>query len=191
MDVISILAGLLIGSIIAYIIFYLLNKTKSVSISQYNELTNKHNEAVSNIKAFEEKVNNFQIANTDLTYKLSKKEVEYSLMLIKQSSTETKLKFSETKIEELAESLKLETETNRNQQTEINQGMQKISELNANNNYGLDSLNKQNIINDRQTKQIEQLDIRGVVGTVLGIGVFNSSFVFVFVFVFIVKQLTF
>lgn len=157
MDIISILVGLVIGCIIAYIIFYLLNKTKSVSFSLYNELTNKHNETVSNLKTFEEKVSNLQIANADLTSKLSNKETEYSSILTKQSSTETQLKFSETKIEELTTSLKFETETNRNQQEEINRHKQKISELNANNNSISDSLNKQNNTNDKQTKQIEEL----------------------------------
>ena len=157
MDIVSILAGLLIGSIVAYIIFYLLNKTRSVSLSQYNELTNRYNEAVSNLKAFEEKASNLQTINTDLTAKLSNKETAYSSMLTQQSSTETQLKFSEAKIEELAANLKSETETNRNQQTEINQHRQKIAELNAINNTITDSLNKQNITNDKQTKQIEEL----------------------------------
>jgi DNA recombination protein RmuC len=157
MDITSIIIGLVIGSIIAYIIFYLLNKIKSVSLLQYNELTTKHNEAVSNLKAFEEKTNNLQALNTDLNSKLSTKESEYSAILTKQSSTETQLKYSETKIEELTTTLKSETETNRNQQTEINQHKQKISELNANNNSITDSLNKQNTTNDKQTKQIEEL----------------------------------
>ena len=157
MDIISIVIGLLIGGIIAYIIFYLHNKTKSVSLSQFNDLTTKYNEAASNLKAFEEKISNLQSANTDLTYKLNTKETEYSSILTKQSSTETILRFNETKIEELKATLKSETETNRNQQVEINHHKQRISELTANNNSISDSLNKQNSKNDKQTKQIEEL----------------------------------
>ena len=157
MDIISILVGIVAGCIIAYIIFYLLNKTKSVSLSQFNELTNKHNEAISSLRAFEEKVNSLQSANDALTSKINAKETEYSSILTKQSSTETQLKFSETKIGELTESLKTETDTNRNQQAEINQHKQTISELKAINHSISDSLNKQNVANEKQTNQIEEL----------------------------------
>ena len=53
--------------------------------------------------------------------------------------------------------MKTETESNKNQQEEINLHKQKISELNANNNSISDNLNKQSIANDKQTKQIDEL----------------------------------
>jgi len=157
MDIISLLIGIIAGCIVAYIIFFLFNKTKTVSTSQFNEINTKYNEAVSTARVYEEKANNLQTINTDLNTKLNTKDAEYSSILTKHSSTETQLKSSETKVGELTANLKTETETNKRQQEELNQHKQKISELNANNNSISGNLNKQNITNEKQANQIEDL----------------------------------
>ncbi len=158
MDILSIAVGLLLGCVSAYIIFYLLHKTKSVSLSQFTELTTKHHETVAHIKAFEEKVITLQKITTDLTAKLDNKETQYSALLTQHSSAETQLKFSETQIKDLTGSLQSEAATTSNQQTEINQHKQKIAELNANNNAMADSLLKQTTTNEKQTHLIENLN---------------------------------
>jgi DNA recombination protein RmuC len=157
MDIISIIIGLLIGSVVSYIVFYFYTKTKSVSLSQFNELTTKYNDTVANVKAFEEKVNNLQISNTELNFKLTNKETEYSSILVKHSSAQTELKFNENKIEELTATLKLETDTIREQQVEVNQQKQKISELTSNNNFTSENLHKENATNEKQANKIEEL----------------------------------
>ncbi len=157
MDIISIFIGLITGCVIAYIIFYLFNKTKSVSISQFAELTTKHNETISNLRTFEEKVSNLQTANGDLITKLTTKENEYAAISTKFITTETQLKGSYEKVQELSTILQTETENNRKQQDEINLHKQKISELNANNNSVVDNLNKQHQTNEKQSHQIDGL----------------------------------
>ncbi len=160
MEIISIVIGLLAGSVIAYIIFYLFNKTKTVSAIQFKELNSKYIEANSTVKILEEKTNNLQTTNTDLNTKLNTKETEYANILIKLSSTETQLKNEEAKISDLNLKLKTEIDSNKNQQEEINKHKQKISELNANNNSISDNLSRYSIANDKQTKQIEDLSLK-------------------------------
>lgn len=160
MDILSIAVGLLIGCVIAYIIFYLLNKTKTVSVTQFNELTTKHYESVSNLKIFEEKANTLQTNINELTNRYNQKDIDYSSMLTKHTASETQLKNSLDKVQELTKNLQTEIDTNKNQQEEINNSKQRISELNANNNSISENLNKQNQTNDKQTKQIEDLSTK-------------------------------
>jgi DNA recombination protein RmuC len=157
MDILSIAVGLIIGCVIAYIIFYLLNKTKTVSLTQFNELTTKHYESVSTLKIFEEKANTLQTNINELTNRYNQKDIDYSSMLTKHTASETQLKNSLDKVQELTKNLQTEIDTNKNQQEEINNSKQRISELNANNNSISENLNKQNQTNDKQTKQIEDL----------------------------------
>jgi DNA recombination protein RmuC len=160
MDILSISIGLLIGGIVAYIIFSLFNKTKSVPTTQFNELTTKYNEAISNLRGFEERVINLQTTNSELNTKLNTKESDYSAILTKHTANETQLNVSLEKIQELTTSLQTEVGTNKKQQEEINLHKQKISELTATNNSVADNLNKQNLTNDKQTKQIEELSLK-------------------------------
>ena len=157
MELTSLIIGLLVGGVIAYIIFYLLNKTKNVSKTEFDNLTSKHNGTLTNLRLFEDKAQTFQVINDTLTNKISSKENEIIQLQTKTASLETQLNNSETKINELSQKLTVELETNKSQQAEINLHKQKISELTANNNSITDYLSKQNETNIKQTKQIEEL----------------------------------
>ena len=52
MDIISISIGLAAGLVVSYIIFNLLGKTKNVSKVEFDELTAKHNETLTNLRVF-------------------------------------------------------------------------------------------------------------------------------------------
>ena len=157
MEVISIIIGILAGSIIAYIIFYLLNKTKTVSKTEFQELFSNHNEAITNLRLFEEKARMLQLTNDTLSGKINSKENEVILFQTKTASLGTQLENSENKINELSQDLSNEIETNKSQQNEINFLKQRIAELTAKNNSLAENLSKQTETNDKQTKQIEGL----------------------------------
>lgn len=157
MEITSLIIGLLIGGVIGSIILYLLNKTKTVSKSEFDELSAKYNETITRLRIFESKAQTLQETNDSLSNKLSQKETEVSQLQTKATSLEEKLNNNESKINDLSQKLTAELATNKNQQDEINQHKQKISELTANNTSLNENLQKQNATNDKQTNQIEEL----------------------------------
>lgn len=157
MEITSLIIGLLIGGVITYIILYLLNKTKNVSKSEFDNLSVKHNETITNLRLFENKAQTLQATNESLLNKITSKENEAVQLQTKATSLEEKLNNSESKINDLSQRLTTELATNKSQQEEINLHKQKISELTANNTSISENLQKQNATNDKQTKQIEEL----------------------------------
>ncbi|MGG8495287.1 DNA recombination protein RmuC [Tenacibaculum sp. TC6] len=157
MDIISILIGLVVGLVISYIIFNLLNKTKNVSKADFDALSLKHNETVTNLRLFESKAQTLQETNDILSNKLTSKESEVTQLLSKVTSLETNLSNNESKLSELLKELTTERETNKSQQNDINLYKQNLSELSANNKSLTVGLAKQNETNEKQTKQIEEL----------------------------------
>lgn len=157
MEITSLIIGLLIGGVIAYIILYLLNKTKNVSKSEFDDLSAKYNETITNLRLFENKAQTLQETNDSLLNKITSKENEAVQLQTKATSLEEKLNNSESKINDLSQRLTSELATNKSQQDEINLHKQKISELTANNTSISENLQKQNATNDKQTRQIEEL----------------------------------
>ncbi|MCR6639893.1 MAG: DNA recombination protein RmuC [Sporocytophaga sp.] len=160
MDIISLIAGIFVGGVIAYIILNLLDKSKKVSVEEFDELALQHNEAITNLKLSESKVKMLQESNDKLSNKLASKENEVTQLLPEVSSLEVRLTNSREKISELSHELAVERETNRIQQNDINIHKQTISELCANNRSLTENLTKQNEINDKQVIQIEELTTR-------------------------------
>ena len=74
MEIIFLISGLLTGILIAYVIFYLLNKSKNVSHTDFNNLKLKFDEAVTTSKLNEERAHLFASMNKELTEKLETKE---------------------------------------------------------------------------------------------------------------------
>ncbi len=157
MDITSLIIGLLIGSVFASLIFYLLNKTKNVSKSEFDALMAKYNETITNLRISENKAQILQATNDSLSNKITSKENEVVQLQTKATSLEEKLNNSEIKINDLSQRLATEIATNKSQQEEINLHKQKISELTANNASITENLKKQNATNDKQTKEIEEL----------------------------------
>ena len=149
--------GLFIGSVIAYIIFYLLNKTKAVSKVEYQDLFSKNNDTVTNLRLSEEKAKMLQSTNETLSVKINSKETEVMQLQTKAASLVTQLENNENKISNLSQMLENEFETNKSQQNEINFLKQRIAELSARNNSIAENLSKQTENNDKQTKQIDVL----------------------------------
>ncbi|GAL83639.1 conserved hypothetical protein [Sporocytophaga myxococcoides] len=157
MDIKSVILGILIGGGIAYIILNLLNKSKNVSIEEFDELAAQHNEAITNLKLSESKVKMLQETNDKLSNKLASKENDVTQLLPEVTSLEVKLSNSKEKISELSHELTAEREMNKNHQNDINIHKQTISELCANKRSLTENLTKQNELNDKQVRQIEEL----------------------------------
>jgi len=54
MNILSVIIGIFVGGVVAYVIFYLFNKTKTVSKAAYDELSSKYNETKTNLRVVEE-----------------------------------------------------------------------------------------------------------------------------------------
>ncbi|WP_443946951.1 DNA recombination protein RmuC [Pedobacter sp. AW1-32] len=156
MEITTLIAGFFAGVTIAYIIFYLFNKTKSVSKTEFDSLTLRHNDVVGNLRLFEDKVQTLQASNELLTQKINLKDAELIQYQTKNASLETELKNSELKTVELVEKLNHESELSKSQQSEINLRLQQISELKANTDSYINSLAKEQEINQKQTKHAEE-----------------------------------
>lgn len=160
MEITSLIAGLFIGSAIAYTILHLMNKAKSVSRTQFDELWTKLNETITNLRLFEEKSQTLQAANDILAQKLTSKEGEAIQFQTKATSLEEKLFHSEGKLNDISQQLTTELATNKSLQDEINSLKQKISELTAKNASLNENQLKQDATNEKQTKHIDELNIK-------------------------------
>ena len=160
MEIISLVTGLLAGTVIAWVIFYLLNKSKSVPKEEFDNLTVMFNEGITTSKLNEQRANSFSTLNRELSEKLNAKENSISQLQNTSTALDTQLKNSEAKIDELLRQLTGEKEINAKQQNEINIHKQKIAELSANNASISENLSKQNDTNDKQTKQLDELNAK-------------------------------
>ncbi|MFT3902721.1 MAG: DNA recombination protein RmuC [Niabella sp.] len=133
MELTSLVAGLFIGIIIAYIIFYLRHQTKTVSKTAFQELSAKHNETVTNLRLFEDKARALQATNNTLSDKVHFKGTEAIRLQKEATSLETHLINRNEKVEELSQRLAAELETNKMQQHEVNKLKESIAILTTNN----------------------------------------------------------
>ena len=68
MEILSIFTGLIIGIIISWTIFRLINKTKSVSKTEHDNLNEKFNETNTQFKIAEDRLTSQQEEYTKLNY---------------------------------------------------------------------------------------------------------------------------
>lgn len=157
MEAISLITGFFVGAAITYIISNLLNKNKNVSKTAFDTLTLKHNDTVANLKLYEDKLATLQSINEALFIKVDSKESEVVSVKMEIAALEVKFNNAGARIDELSQKLTTELEVNKNQQSEINLQLQRISELTANSNAVVENLNMQKETNDKQVEQIEEL----------------------------------
>ena len=160
MDNISLLTGFLAGTVIAYIIFYLLNKTKNIPKKDFDALSLKYNESVTASKLNEERVSTYSAFNKELTEKLNSKENIISQLQNSATKLDTQLKNSDSKIGELSQELMKGQEINVAQLNEMNHLRQKIAELTANYKSISENLSAKTEISNNQAKQIEELSAK-------------------------------
>jgi len=74
MEILYLITGIIIGITLAYLIFSLLNKSKTVSKKEFDSLNSKFNETVNTAKLNEERASTSSLINKELTEKLNSKE---------------------------------------------------------------------------------------------------------------------
>jgi len=156
MDIISTLIGLVVGLLVSYIIFNLLNKTKNVSKADFETLTAKFNETNTQMKVSEDRLLSLQQENSKLNAKYDARENEITVLQSKNSSLETTLKNNDEKIFELTKSLSEQTALNTTLQNEINLLKQKVAEEKANNSSLTENLKSQKEAILKQSEEIVQ-----------------------------------
>ena len=120
METTSMIVGLIVGLVLAYIIFNLLNKTKNVSKSEFDALTLQYNEKNTLLKVAEDRLESHKLDYTKLSAKHESREAEIKMLQNKNASNETNTKNLEEKIEILNISLSEQTKTNGTLQDEVN-----------------------------------------------------------------------
>ncbi len=133
MEITSILIGALIGIILAYVIFSLLSKGKTVPRTEFDALNARWNESSTNLKLTEERLRSQQESALSLQQKMEAREKEMAGLLSRTASLETNVKNYDDRIKEFSASLLEERKTNQLQQSEINQHLQALAEISANN----------------------------------------------------------
>lgn len=160
MEIISIFTGLIIGIIISWTLFRLLNKTKNVSKTEFEKLNEKFNETNTQFKIIEDRYKSAQEEYTKLNLKFESRDSELAGLHSKSSSLETTVKNNDQKISELTTSLSEQNKLNTSLQTEINLHKQKIAVENATNNSLTENLKSQKEINSKQSEEIALLKER-------------------------------
>ncbi len=158
MELVSISIGLIVGVVIAYLIFNLLNRTKNVSKDAFEALNTKFNETNTLMKVSEDRLLSHQQEHNKLAIKLEVRENEISLLQAKSSSLDTTVKNNEVKISELTRSLSDQVHLTTVQQNEINVLKQRIAEENAINNSLTENLKYQKEANTKQALDLHQLN---------------------------------
>jgi len=74
MEIFYLITGIVIGVVLTYLVFSLLNKSKTVSKKEFENLNVKFNETVNTAKLNEERANATSLINKELTEKLNSKE---------------------------------------------------------------------------------------------------------------------
>ncbi|HMS65627.1 MAG TPA: DNA recombination protein RmuC [Ignavibacteria bacterium] len=128
MDIYYILAGVITGIIISYVIFYLQYKVRSVSKEIHDNLSERFNETNTQLKIAEDRFLSLQQDHSKLELKFDSSESERAQLQSKYSSLLTNAENSEVKISELT-ALSIEYSKNiNNLQSEINSLKQKNAE---------------------------------------------------------------
>jgi len=74
MEILYLITGVVIGVILAYLVFSILNKSKTVSKQEFDNLHSKLNETLNSAKLNEERVNAISVVNKELSEKINTKE---------------------------------------------------------------------------------------------------------------------
>ncbi|MBW7846506.1 MAG: DNA recombination protein RmuC [Bacteroidales bacterium] len=156
----GLIIGVFAGGIIAWVVAYLLNKTKTVAKKQFEELNLKYNEAVTTQKLAENQVLMLREERDHLSGRLTMRETELSQLQAKTVSIETQLSNNNDKCEGLAQQLSAEQTKSQSRQDEINLHKQTIAELQANNRSLNENASRLSQLAEKQTLQIEEFNAK-------------------------------
>ncbi len=156
MEILLILTGLCIGFILAYAIFHL-NKNKSVSKTEYDDLNQKFNDAGTTLRVAEDRLSAKQQEHSTLSTKFDAVEIELMTTKTKAASFETTVQNEQQRHSELAKLLDDQSKQSLTLQTEINALKQINSELTANIKALAENLSEQKGLVTKLQQDAEQL----------------------------------
>jgi DNA recombination protein RmuC len=131
MEITSIFIGLIAGALIAYFIFYLLHKTRSVSAAEYNSLQTKFQEATINGKLLEERLQNQFTANAVISQNLQDEKETVQLFQKDITLHKERLSALHANNNALTESLEASRQLNEKHAGQIDQLTATITHLTA------------------------------------------------------------
>ena len=143
MDLTALLIGAAVGVGVAYLLFYLLHKSNSVSKQDHETLSTKLNDSATALKLAEDRLTAQQEQTLSYRQKAETKESELSSLFSRTAMLEATLNMNGQRLKELSITLTDQTETNKSQQAEINSTKQLLAQYAANNEALLDKLNTQ------------------------------------------------
>jgi DNA recombination protein RmuC len=159
MDLTFLAIGLAAGLILGYMIYYLVNKSKTVSRKKFEELETKQNETFTSLQLAEDRLQSIQTLHQSLNQRMQLKETEASQYVSINATNEANIKNLEFRNAELTESITSQAAANRLQQDEINKNHQRIAEMVESKSSLGDNLSTQKDLNEKQTIKIDELNV--------------------------------
>jgi hypothetical protein len=161
MDISLLVIGFLFGAAISSVIVYLFLKTKTVSKTEFNDLSVKYTDNATNLKLSDERLRTQASEVQNLSVKLLSKERDYTVLQAANSTLEGIARQHETKVKELDQILTERTNINFTQQNEINHLKQENAEIKAFNDFLKEKLDTQKteMIEIQKTAHLEFKEI--------------------------------
>jgi DNA recombination protein RmuC len=161
MDISLLVIGFLFGAAISSVIVYLFLKTKTVSKTEFNDLSVKYTDNATNLKLSDERLRTQASEVQNLSVKLLSKERDYTVLQAANITLEGIARQHETKVKELDQILTERTNINFTQQNEINHLKQENAEIKAFNDFLKEKLDTQKteMIEIQKTAHLEFKEI--------------------------------
>lgn len=157
MDLISLLTGLVVGSIIGFLIFKLFNQSGFISGKEHETLKTAFNEKDTSLKISEDRNTRLQETHQALMVKLNSTEQELTTFQSKVSAQEADKINMLRQITELNDQRAQQTIQQATQQAAIDVLKQQNAELNAGNAAFIENVQAQKVIQQKQEIQIAEL----------------------------------
>jgi DNA recombination protein RmuC len=157
MEITPILLGVVVGAILAYLLFYVVHKSKSIARKEYNILADTLNESNTKLRLSEDRLKSQQELVSSIQQKAELKDSELTVLRNKTASLEASLTANGERLKDFTDQLAHQTQTNKLQQAEINSGQQQLAELRAQHAALLEKLNshKQEILDIQKTAHLQ------------------------------------
>jgi len=157
MQIASILVGLCAGLLISYVIFYLINKTRTVLKTSFDTLTSQYNETNTQLKVAEDRLSVQQQEYSKQSTKLEQKESELSALQSASASNEAHRKNNEQKIIDFLALVQQQSKSIQDLQHEVNLLKQNLSEERAMAHALADNLSAEKAAHQQKEEKIIQL----------------------------------
>lgn len=158
MDLIILVTGLLIGTILTYLILTLLHKSKHVTKTEHELLRTQFNNNTMQLKVAEDRLLSQQQLQAQLQLRFERGQMELKELQAKNVALETNAKNKTEKITELSHALSEQTNAGHTLQDKIQELNKKLTEALVLNRSLQDQLELQKTSMQQQAEQLTQLN---------------------------------